>query len=107
MQFFLDHDIPEPLAAFLVTRGHIVFRLREVLPVETEDSEVFAFAQRNRAIIISCNRNHFLALATANQPHYGLIILVRRKTRQQECARLLALLNRAGEPGLAGNVNFA
>lgn len=52
MNFFLDHDVPEPLAVFLARRGHVVLRLREVLPVEAEDAEVFAFARRERAIIM-------------------------------------------------------
>ena len=62
-------------------------------------------------MILSCNRDHFLALARQavdrNQPFAGLIILMRRRTRQAECAHLLALLRRAGEPGLEGNINFA
>jgi hypothetical protein len=32
---------------------------------------------------------------------------MRRKNRHQESAHLLTLLNRAGEAGLAGNINFA
>lgn len=107
MKFFLDHDVPEPIAAFLEQRGHFILRLRKVLPVETADADVFAFAQQEQAVIISCNRDHFLALATANHPNCGLIVLIRRKTRQQECGCLLVLLNRAGEGGLAGNINFA
>jgi hypothetical protein len=50
--------------------------------------------------------DHFLPLAGAG-PHPGLVILIRRKTRQAECAHLLRLLRSAGESGLAGNVNFA
>lgn len=107
MRFFLDHDVPESLAGFLVQRGHAIIRLREVLPPDAEDAAAFAFAQEESAIIISCNRNHFLALASENQPNHGLIVLVRRRTRQAECANLLTLLNRAGESGLAGNINFA
>jgi hypothetical protein len=75
--------------------------------VDSPDASVFAFAQRERAMVISCNRDHFLALASSNQPNHGLIVLVRRKNRHQESAHLLTLLNRAGEAGLAGNINFA
>jgi hypothetical protein len=86
-----------------------VQRLREVLPVRTTDVVLFEFAQREQRIIISCNRNHFLKLAreAAGNPFAGLIILIRRRTRQAECARLLSLLRRAGETGLTGNINLA
>jgi hypothetical protein len=36
-----------------------------------------------------------------------LIVLIRRRSRQAECAHLLTLLRGAGGDGLAGNVNFA
>jgi hypothetical protein len=36
-----------------------------------------------------------------------LIILIRRSTRQAECAHLLALLRKAGESGIQGNINLA
>jgi hypothetical protein len=65
-----------------------------------------------RLPIISCNRNHFLTLAhgavaaPTSSPFAGLIVLIRRRTRQAECAHLLSLLRRAGENGIIGNINF-
>ncbi len=60
---------------------------------------------------MTCNRSHFLELAklaiAGGRPFAGLIILIRRRTRQAECAHLLSLLRRAGEAGLAGNINLA
>lgn len=55
---------------------------------------------------MTCNRDDFLAL-TSGQPGTGLIVLIRRRTRQAECAHLLALIEKAGEEGLRGNDNFA
>lgn len=55
--------------------------------------------------------SHFLALAEqavgAQQLFPGLIVLIRRRSRQAECARLLQLLRQAGETGLSNNINFA
>jgi hypothetical protein len=86
-------------------------RLREVLPVRAADEMVFEFAQREQRILISCHRNHFLKLAREavekENSFAGLIILIRRRTRQAECAHLLTLLRRAGETGLTGNINLA
>jgi predicted nuclease of predicted toxin-antitoxin system len=111
MKFLLDHDVPDEVEQLLRYWQHEVRRLREVLPVTTADHVIFEFAQRERRIIISCNRNHFLKLARdavlKQQAFAGLIVLIRRRTRQSECAHLLFLLRRAGESGMSGNVNLA
>jgi predicted nuclease of predicted toxin-antitoxin system len=111
MKFLLDHDVPDEVEQLLRYWKHEVRRLREVLPVTAADVAVFEWAQREQRIIISCNRNHFLELArqavSKDQPFAGLIILIRRRTRQSECAHLLSLLRRAGDSGVSGNVNLA
>ena len=111
MNFFLDHDVPDEVEQVLRYWRHEVQRLREVLPITALDEVVFDFAQQHRRIIISCNRNDFLQLArravAEEKPFAGLIILVRRRTRQAECAHLLSLLRRAGGTGLIGNINLA
>jgi predicted nuclease of predicted toxin-antitoxin system len=111
MNFFLDHDVPDEVEQLLRHWKHDVQRLRHVLPVTALDQAVFDFAQQHRRILISCNRNDFLQLArraiVEEKPFAGLIILVRRRTRQAECAHLLSLLRRAGETGLTGNINLA
>jgi hypothetical protein len=109
----LDHDVPDEVAAVLKHLRHEVFLVREALSATTPDSDIFAFAQREQLLIITCNRGHFLALAQAafeakpHQPFHGLIVLIRRRTRQSECAHVLALLRHAGESGLIGNINIA
>ncbi len=113
MRFLLDHDVPDEVAQVLKHVGHEVTLVREALSATSEDGEVFGFAQTHGLLIITCNRDHFLALARAAlearppQPFHGLIVLVRRRTRQVECAHLLALLRRAGESGLSNNINVA
>jgi len=87
--------------------GHNVTRLPTVLPITATDEEVFAYACSEGLILINSNRNHFLALARQPQEQPGLIILIRRRTRQSECAHLSVLLQRTGENGLRNNVNFA
>jgi predicted nuclease of predicted toxin-antitoxin system len=111
MKFLLDHDVPDEVGQLLRYWMHEAQRVREVLPATAADQAIFEFAQRERLIIISCNRNHFLNLAreavSRDQAFAGLIILIRRRTRQSECAHLLSLLRRAGESGVSGNVNLA
>lgn len=107
MKFLLDHDVPAEISHLLRYWGHDVTMLREVLPSTAPDTEVFGYACLQGLIVISCNRNHFLALARQTEGHPGLIILIRRRTRQSECAHLSVLLRRAGEKGLLNNVNFS
>ena len=57
MTFFLDHDVPDDLAQWLHHRGHVVTRLRDVLPVTAADAEALAWARAHDAILVTCNRN--------------------------------------------------
>jgi predicted nuclease of predicted toxin-antitoxin system len=82
-------------------------RLVDVLDRTATDQEVWAHACTHGWILITCNPNDFLALATATSSHSGVIILTRRRTRQAEASHVLTLLRRAGEQGSIGNINFA
>ena len=106
MRFFLDHDVPADIARVLRQEGHDVLELRNALPVNVSDQEVFRFAWEQNRLILTCNRDDFLALA-AVEPFHGIIVLFRRHTRQSECGHLLRLFQLAGESGLAKNINFA
>lgn len=106
MRFLLDHDVPDRLAGVLVQAGHEVTRLRDVLPIDSDDATVLEAAARSRAILVTCNRDDFLCLAST-MAHRGIVILIRRETRIAECASMLRLLERAGPAGLESNVNFA
>jgi predicted nuclease of predicted toxin-antitoxin system len=106
VKFFLDHDVAAAVKDALERHEHEVIRLIELLPRNAPDEAVFAAAQDNQCVMITCNRNDFLRLA-AKRAHLGLIILVRRRSPQVECTNLLRLIRRAGEQGLRGNINFA
>lgn len=106
MKFFLDHDVPADLAPILRHWDHEAIMLREVLPVDTPDHQAFAYAREHRLITITCNRGDYLALGAEYPDHPGIIVLVRRRSRQTETSRLLMLLQRAGAEGLDQNINF-
>ena len=106
MRFLLDHDVPETIARVLVRAGHEVNLLREVLPVDANDVQVLDLAAQRSLVLVTCNRDDFLELAS-EQPHAGIIIIVRRRTRAAECAALLRLLRAAGASGILGSINFA
>jgi predicted nuclease of predicted toxin-antitoxin system len=104
--FILDHDVPADVARMLEREGHTALSLSTVLPPTTSDAEVFKYAAHHGLVLITCNRDDFLEL-TKNHASPGLIVLIRRRTRHMECARLLRLLRNAGDQGIKGKVNFA
>jgi hypothetical protein len=67
---------------------------------------VLRLAGERDCVLITCNRDDFLA-AAGHVAHRGIIILIRRKSRALERAALIRLLDTAGEPGLRDNINFA
>ena len=111
MSFLLDHDVPADVGRVLRYWGHTAVLLKEVIPVTASDEDVFRYAQGEGLKIITCNRDHFLKQAEqaikAKMAFAGLVILIRRRSRQSECAHLLRLIRQAGESGLSGNINFA
>ena len=106
MRFLLDHDVPDTIAGVLARAGHEVNLLRDVLPVDTKDFQVLALAAQRDLVLVTCNRDDFLKLAS-KQPHAGIIIIVRRRTRAAECAAVLRLLRAAGDSGILGSINIA
>ena len=106
MKFLFDHDVPDDLSHLLQQLGHQVSLLRQLLPKDASDPAVFQFAHDNDFLLVTCNRDDFVALAKQN-PYHGIIIVIRRKTRAAERSALFHLLERAGETGLKNNINFA
>lgn len=106
MNFLLDNDVPDELSYLLEHLGHRISRVREVLPREASDDAVLEYAFEHDLIVITCNRDDFLQLAR-EQPHHGIVVVIRRRSRAAERAALLGLVERAGSEGLADNINFA
>lgn len=106
MKFLFDHDVPDDLMHLLRELGHDVTLLREVLPRTSQDSAVLVYARDKKVVLVTCNRDDFVAL-TREQAHHGIIVLVRRRTRVAERIAFFRLIERLGESGLVGNINFA
>ena len=106
MKFLLDHDVPDDLSYLLEQLDHDVTLLRRALPGDSSDEAVLRFALEAGCILLTCNRDDFLHLA-ATDPHNGVVVVIRRRTRGEERVALFRLLEHAGETGLRNNVNFA
>ena len=52
----LDHDVPDGRRFSLESLGHTVVRLRQVLPPDSADQEVLAYAARESLVLVTCNR---------------------------------------------------
>ena len=102
----LDRDVPDNLSYLLDQLGHDVTLLRKALPGDSSDEAVLQFAHERACVLLTCNRDDFLHLATT-RPRHGIVIIIRRRTRAAERAALFRLLERADETGLRNNVNFS
>ncbi len=78
----------------------------DVAEITISDAEVLTLARERGEVLVTCNRDDFLELATA-QEHCGIVILIRRRNRMMENAKLLGLIADAGESGIVGNIKFA
>jgi predicted nuclease of predicted toxin-antitoxin system len=106
VNFLLDHDVPAEVGRVLGQAGHQVVHVRTVMPPESTDDRVLQYAVKHSLVLLTCNREDFVRLA-GRQAHPGLVVVIRRRTRIAECASVLRLLKRAGDTGIAGNINFA
>jgi len=106
VKLLFDHDVPDDTAYGLWAQGHEVFKLRNLIDPRTKDEDVLRFAAENNYVLITCNRDDFLA-AAETIPHAGLIILIRRRTRLRERVALFRLLEKAGEAGIRNTINYA
>lgn len=111
MRFLADNDIKERVVEWMEAQGYEVVRVRSLLPASTPDDILWPLAIRERRIVLTYNRDDFLALASASiaaeEAFAGLIVLKQWQEPWLEIRKLKALLDRAGEQGLANNINFA
>ena len=106
MKFLLDNDVPDDLSFLLQQLGHEVSLLRQVVRHDATDPTVLQFAHEHGWLVVTCNRDDFVRLGQQH-PHHGIVVVIRRKTRAAERAALFRLLERAGEAGPTGSINFA
>ena len=93
MKLLFDHDVPDDTAYGVSAQGHEVFRLRDLIDPQTPDYEVLRYAAENDYVLITCNRDDFLAAAKMIS-HAGLIILIRRNSRMRERVALFRLFDK-------------
>ena len=83
MTFLFDNDVPDDLSCLLNHIGHRVTCLCDVLPRDTPDAAVLDYAVQHGLIVVTCNRDDFVAPG-AERSHHGIVAVTRRRSRAQE-----------------------
>jgi len=105
MKFFLDENFPRPAIAQLESAGHTAVHALENFPPGTPDDQLFAHAQRERAIFITTDKDFFHTVPLAFARHHGAIVItLRRPNRAELLHRLAGALAALGERNLADSV---
>lgn len=83
--FYLDEDVPHSAAKIGRDLGLDVVSAREVGPIPRPDAEHLTAAAAAGRIVVTYNRNDFIALThdafAAGKPHTGVLILTRKLPR--------------------------
>lgn len=57
LKFLMDNNVPEGVARFLLSRGHDVTRVRDIMPTDSPDPVVATAAINEGRILISWDRD--------------------------------------------------
>lgn len=73
-RFLIDEDMPRSTANALRDAGYAVEDVRDVGLRGHSDAEVFAYAQRTAAVLVSCDKGFANMLAFPAGSHAGIIV---------------------------------
>jgi len=103
MRFLLDENFPRAAADFLTERGHSVFDPRGTDLEGGADSELVEEAIRQRAVLLTTDRDFFHTLRHLYPEHCGLVVIaLRQPNRAAILERLEWLLDNVPVDQLVG-----
>lgn len=106
---YLDEDVDVLIADLLHVRGFAALTARDAGQLHKSDAEQLAYAVSQHKALLTHNRADFEALAqtyfAAGQPHYGIIIAVRRLPHAI-VHRLLHILNHVTADEMQDQVRY-
>src|SRR5271165_5931310 len=91
LRFLADHCISNTTIRTLQAAGHQVYRLRELLPVDSPDRLVIAKAQEIGAILLSMNGD-FADIVTYPPKNYKGIVALQMRNHSEILVKLVARL---------------
>ena len=105
MKFFLDENFPRPVLAQLQAAGHSAVHALEIFPPGTADDQLFAHAQREKAVFITTDKDFFHTIPLGFAAHHGAIVITLHRPNRDELLRRLAdALAALGERNLTDTV---
>lgn len=93
LRLLADHCVPTAIAESPPGGGHEVLLLRELLPINSPDSEVIAHAQARGTILVSLNGD-FADITTYPPSAYGGILAIQLNDHPEVIPQLMAGLLR-------------
>jgi predicted nuclease of predicted toxin-antitoxin system len=91
LTFFSDQCVPTEISNILTRNGHNVTLLRDVLPIQSPDSEVIAKAQSLSAILVSLNGD-FADIVEYPPSSYAGIVAIQLKNHPETIPSLMGRL---------------
>jgi predicted nuclease of predicted toxin-antitoxin system len=90
MRFFLDENFPRSAISFLEADGHSASHALQSFQPGAEDSKLFAYAQEQKAIFVTTDKDFFHTIPLAFKRHRGSIVITLRKPNRADLLRRLA-----------------
>ena len=91
MKFFADHCVSNSMITALREAGHEVLRLRDHIPVESEDEAVIAKAGEISAVLLSLNGDFADIVSFPPRDFHG-IVSIQLRNRPQIAGALMSRL---------------
>ena len=88
LTFFSDQCVPTEISSILTRNGHKVTLLRDVLPIQSPDSDVIAKAQSLSAILVSLNGD-FADIVEYPPSNYAGIVAIQLKNHPETIPSLM------------------
>ena len=96
LRFLLDEDLPPRVAVIARTFGVDVVSVHEIGRIGLSDEDQLAFAAAESRVLVTRNRDDFIALTrrayATNAPHHGVLLVPRSvpNTQPERIARAVA-----------------
>lgn len=103
MTFFLDENFPKSALELLSANGHGVLDIRGTSREGARDSEIFAMAQAEGAVLLTTDRDFFHTIPHLFPDHCGIVVIaLRQPNRQAILGRLAWFLQHFAGQSLRG-----
>lgn len=93
LRFFIDQCVPNSIIRALQSEGYIVFRLKDYIPQDSEDTMVIAKAQELDAILVSLDSD-FADIVMYPPSEYKGIIAIQIKNHPEIIPIIIETLKR-------------